>query len=124
MEVRGFCPACRQWHDCPTRWDRDGTVPRCPVCGTAPTVTETHSSAVMRSGLRQAEGYCARCDWWFACDTWFELDQPLPPCPHCGVTPSRLNYETAHGWRTLPPDDGSSGTGPAETHDVEDPGPF
>lgn len=105
MHIRGFCPTCRQWQDYPTRFDRGEPTSRCPVCHTAPAAVETQDSAAMRSRLRQAEGYCARCDTWFACDSWFELDQPLPMCPHCGATPSRLNYETEHGWRTVPPDE-------------------
>lgn len=104
MEVRGFCPTCRQWQDCPTRFNDDEVTPCCPVCHTAPTAIETQSSAAMRRRPRQAEGHCPVCDRWFACNTWIEFDQPLPTCPHCGATPSRLNYETADGWRTISPD--------------------
>lgn len=103
MEVRGFCPTCRQWQNCRTWGDHGETRPYCPVCHTAPSAVGTHGAAAVERGVRQAEGYCSRCEHWFACDTWFELDHPLPTCPHCGTTPARLNYETAHGWRTLSP---------------------
>lgn len=104
MHIHGFCPTCQQWRVWLTRLDSDEAASRCPTCRTAPTAIETRGAAASRPGSRRSEAYCASCGAWFACDSWFELDQPLPMCPGCGARPSRLNYETAYGWRIRPPD--------------------
>lgn len=37
-------------------------------------------------------GLCPACREWFPCDEWFDQDAPLPCCPSCGRSPSRVDY--------------------------------
>lgn len=37
-------------------------------------------------------GLCPKCDDWFRADDWFDTSVPIPTCPSCGMSPSRISY--------------------------------